>query len=394
VSGRLVGFWLAALACALGAGACSKPKSFIVLDLKTGTHTEQISGVTSVVVKASQGTSFSTTLTYPVNGAPLVINDVNVNNLSVSFAGARSGPVTLSVLVSNGAGCLVGEADGFSIPIRQGDIVSEIVVLTPHFCSVSDGGVDGQETDAFPGCDPASPLASCAPGETCQVNCMTNAGECTAGGTGGPGAPCMSNKDCAPGSQCFDYSGTGCAVKVCLRFCHDDSACPGADGGASPGADAGTGGDGSAADAGAADGAATPPALSSGPASVCQGVVPCGSVITAYHTCTFGCDPRQAAAAAGTSRCPAGLSCLVIGTMDQVDCACAEPSRKGTDGTDCTGGTDCAPGFICNLMADTKKCRGICRCDAKNMTCTAPNECGGGRTCTALTNETTFGVCL
>jgi hypothetical protein len=80
--------------------------------------------------------------------------------------------------------------------------------------------------------------------------------------------------------------------------------------------------------------------------------------------------------------------------MDQVDCACAEASRNGTDGVDCTGGADCAPGYICNLMAGTKKCRAICRCDSKAMACTAPNECGGSKACTALTNETTFGVCL
>ena len=172
-------------------------------------------------------------------------------------------------------------------------------------------------------------------------------------------------------------------MKICLRFCNDDNAC------GSGGADAGQ--NQSTSDGGAA---------TSGPTSVCQGLVPCPDpvtkqqVITAYHTCTFACDPTQAATAAGTTRCPTGLSCVVVGGMDQVDCACAEMSRQGQDGANCTGGADCAPGYICNMMADTKTCRAICRCDAKNGACTAAPECGGSKGCTVLTNETTFGVCL
>ena len=224
----------------------------------------------------------------------------------------------------------------------------------------------------FPGCDPVPP--TCATGQTCQINCTTSQGECTAGGTGGPGTPCTTNKDCAPGSQCFDYGSTGCDVKVCLRFCDTDALCS-------------TGG----ADGGADGGAASSP---TGTTSVCQGLVPCNGFLTSYHTCTFGCDPRQAAVAAGSTGCPAGLSCIVVGSMDQVDCACPEASRKGMDGADCEGGADCAPGYICNLMAAAKKCRAVCRCDAKNMTCTAANACGGDKVCSPLTNEATFGACL
>jgi hypothetical protein len=80
--------------------------------------------------------------------------------------------------------------------------------------------------------------------------------------------------------------------------------------------------------------------------------------------------------------------------MDQVDCACAEKTRVGTDGADCPGSAMCAPGFICNMMTGAQKCRAICRCDAKDMTCMAPNGCAAGKTCAALTNDTTFGVCL
>ncbi|HVU50959.1 MAG TPA: hypothetical protein VHL80_09755 [Polyangia bacterium] len=371
---------LAALAAVSG-GACHKPKSFIVLNMHSADE-RQISGVTRVVVNVSQpASSLDTTLTYPVKNGPLVINQTNVNDLSVSFTGGRSGPVVLDVDVYDDAqNCKVGTVQGASVSIRQGDVVSSAIDLEALSCETADGGVDAPEGDAFPGCDPAEPGLVCASTETCQVDCKTNKGECTAGGTGGAGAPCAKNLDCAPGLQCFDYSGTGCAVKICLRFCNGDDAC------GSGAADAGQGP--SSSDAGADGGAAAP-----GPRSLCQGQVPCGDVITAYHTCTFACDPRQLAVAAGATRCPAGLSCLVIGSMDQVDCACAEASRTGKDGDDCTGGASCAPGYICNSMADTKKCRAICRCDAKDGACTAANECGG-KGCTALTNETTFGVCL
>jgi hypothetical protein len=215
---------------------------------------------------------------------------------------------------------------------------------------------------------------------------MTASAECTAGGTHAAGQPCASNKDCAPGTQCFNYASTGCNVKICLRFCNGDDGCAAPrDGGA----------DGGVVDAGA-DGAAPDgqTGQNSGPRSLCQGPVNCGTVTTAYHTCTFACDPRLAAANAGTTACPTGLSCLVVGGMDQVDCACAEATRTKTEGMDCQNGSECAPGYICNIMGDTKKCRAVCRCDAVNGVCATANECAGGKTCTALQNETTFGVCL
>jgi hypothetical protein len=382
---------------ALSAGACHKPKSFIVLNLVSA-DARQISGVNRVVVEVKQpAAKLDQMLTYYVKKTTLMptgkidLNQTNVNDLSVSFTGGRSGPVLLDIHVfDDDLQCEVGSVLGASVTIRQGDIVMTTVPLTAETClPPSDGGIDAQEVDAFPGCDPAEPGLVCAPTETCQVNCTKNKGECTAGGTGGPGAPCAMNLDCAPGLQCFDYSGTGCGVHICLRFCNDDNAC------GSGGADAGASQSPSPSDAGAdggTDGRAAP--VSTGPRSVCQGNVPCNGVNTAYHTCTFACDPTLVALTAGTSKCPTGLSCLVIGDMDQVDCACAGALRKGMDGAACTmGGTDCAPGYICNTMADTMQCRAICRCDAKNGNCTAANECGS-KVCTAVTNDTTFGVCL
>ena len=144
-------------------------------------------------------------------------------------------------------------------------------------------------------------VTTCTSTQTCQVDCAPpmNAAprnECIAGGTGAAGTTCNSNADCMPGTQCFNYSNIGCAVKVCLRFCnaHADCAAFGAGGG--------------------------------GPGSVCEGPVMCPTFLTAYHTCTFNCDPR-AMAAATRGGCPTGLACVMPAAMDQVDCACPEATR-------------------------------------------------------------------
>jgi len=108
-----------------------------------------------------------------------------------------------------------------------------------------------------------------------------------------------------------------------------------------------------------------------GPGSFCEGPVQCPTFLTAYHTCTFNCDPRAISAGTGGG-CPTGLVCLMPAAMDQVDCACREPTRTKVEGQACTQAADCAPGLICNQMSGTKTCRPICRCDANaSGTCTA-----------------------
>jgi hypothetical protein len=409
---RLAHILVALAALGLGVTSCRSPsKSFIILTLRSA-DPAPIAGVTEVVVVATQVPTLSKTLIYPpIDAATLTIDQVTRTDLSVSFSGGQSGTVSLDVQARNAAGCTIGEGATTAL-IRKGDVATASVDLgVANDCSAADGGTDAQG-DSFPGCDPATPMCATAT-QTCQVNCTKRVGECVAGGTGAPGASCSTNADCAPGSQCFDYSGTGCAVKVCLRFCNDDGMC----GTGSSGSDAGTAGDAGAmsvadagaaapADAGAADaGAADAPAdaakapAAAGPAAVgaqsfCQGPVECDGVATAYHTCTFACDPRPAAVSNNSTGCPKGLACLVVGNMDQVDCACAEPTRTGMDGASCTGSVDCAPGYICNLMGDARTCRALCRCNSNLMNCTVGNECTGGKLCSALANDTTFGVCL
>jgi hypothetical protein len=360
---------LLAFAFALALAACSSGKSFIVLSLEPDLPTVVIQGVETIVVQVSQAPTLSKTLTYDAGG--ITIGQGHKNDLSVSFTAAQSGVVTLDVRALDAKGCLIGLGRTSAIIRRSNVAMAAVKLSAANDCTVADGGVPSGDA-IFPGCDPVAPV--CPGIKTCQVNCTSHMGECVDGGVGPPGASCVTNADCKAGSQCFDYASLGCKVKLCLRFCNDEAPCAQAVG---PNGGAGDGG-----------------VSSIGTRSKCTGPVQCGSLVTAYHTCTFGCDPRQSAIAAQATNCPTGLSCLVVGAMDEVDCACAEKTRTGIDGAPCTSGAQCAPGYICNLMGGTQKCRAVCRCEANGMTCTAPNDCTAGKACTALTNDTIFGVCI
>jgi hypothetical protein len=350
-----------ALAGALLAAACSSSsRSFIVLTLQTS-GTTQIADVDEVVVKVSKGTTEMKTLTYPASA--LTLDAVKANTLSVNFSDDESGTIHFDVDASSG-GCVVGHGEGDK-EIAPKDIAYLTVTMTPVAGCNADGGADGgPEGGVFPGCDPVSPT-TCGANQTCQVNCATGHNECTAGNDNGvPGTVCTGNPDCQAGTQCFDYAGLGCNVKVCLRFCNN-------------------GGDCSAFGAGGA-----------GPGSLCEGPVQCGGEPTAYHTCTFNCDPR-AVATATRGGCPVNLACVALAGMDQVDCTCPGSTRTKDVGESCSaGGADCKPGLVCNHMGSTNSCRAICRCDAANDSCTAPNDCTGGTQCRPVTNSTIYGVCL
>jgi hypothetical protein len=49
-------------------------------------------------------------------------------------------------------------------------------------------------------------------------------GHVLCGRTGQARRHLRSNNDCAPGSQCFTFTATGCSVMTCLRFCNNDDA--------------------------------------------------------------------------------------------------------------------------------------------------------------------------
>lgn len=356
---------------ALAFGACSGGKSFVVLHLKTDSAGVRFTDVQKIVVTVSQTSALTNTLTYDAHG--LTIDSVNDQDLSISFTPEQSGVVTLDVEAVGANDCRVARANTTAI-IRKGGTASATAYFYGYNSCVTDGGAPNPDGATFPGCDPANPV--CGAGNTCQVNCGASprVAACTPAGKGKQGAACTANLDCEPGSQCFKYASPGCAVSVCLRFCSGEAQCAPA-----------------AGDGGATDGGA--PGI--GTQSTCAGPVQCGAILTSYRTCTFACDPRESARAANASSCPAGLACLIVGDRDQVDCACPEASRTGTDGADCTGGAQCAPGYICNMMSGVKKCRALCRCDVSAGLCTAPNDCRAtGKSCNPLTNDTLFGVCL
>ncbi len=276
-------------------------------------------------------------------------------SFSVSFSIGHTDITTFHVSARDAAHCTIGVGEN-SQNIKSGGVNNVIVSLdhTTGPCDNADGGADAEADGGgavFPGCDPAA--MSCGTGLTCAVNCQALQGQCVLAGMTTQGGLCdqNGNRDCTPGTQCFTYSGPLCSVPVCLKFCKTDNDCG-----------------------------------PTGSGSICQGNVSCptdgGSLPTAYHTCTFACDPRGAA----NSGCPSGLHCFTVDTMDKVDCACTEATRTHTEGQACARGVDCAPGLICDLS--TAKCQKICRRSDNGA------DCPTGQSCVALTTNTIYGICL
>lgn len=355
----LVAALAAGLLGTLAGGCSSGPLSYVVLYLQSSTTTP-ILGVTDVDVQVLKGTNLMKALTYHHDAVNIGMD--MLTSLSISFTSDQVGAVSFVVGV-RASGCLIASGFG-SATIQRGGRTDATVALSPlSGCPSRDGGADGG--DIFAGCDPVTP--TCGPNMTCQIDCTLRLGECTAGGTGGPGTTCTRNSDCIPGSQCFDYTSTGCPVKVCLRFCNTIAEC------AQPGADAGV-----------------------NPGSLCEGPVECSGFTTGYRTCTFGCDPRLAAVSAGSTGCPTGLSCLIVGDSDQVDCACPEATRIKHEGDDCARASDCAPGLVCDLMTGGGKCRPVCHCATQGGGCTVDdNDCPTANTrCVPLAGDALYGVCL
>jgi len=339
---------LGLLAAALTSLSACSDDSYLVLSLHTDGAT--VAGITKITVEvtAAAGQPMATRI-FAVGGAAGVMLDAATSkSLSVSFSPDRSGQVTVKV-TAGGTACLAGGS--VTANIVKGGTAQATVTLTAAGCpATSDGGAD--VAPSFPGCNPAV-AGSCPATQTCYVNCTSRMGECVPGGTKGPGQSCTSNNDCAPGTQCFDFN-CPTTTRVCLKFCAGDDACT---------AMSGPGG-----------------------VSTCRDPVLCPDMTT-YKTCGFACDPRGTA----TVGCPAGLNCFLFadpaGGEDSPSCGCPAPTRVGTDGTACTASSDCAPGFICDQMTGGLFCRRLCKMGSAG-------DCSGTTTCTALANNSVYGVCL
>ncbi len=360
---RKLGVGVAALlALAItGAAGCRDQQSFVVITVESAEDTPITSVVDFVVVVSNSDSTNQLTYTVPGDQSPLTINNATVTDpktghvgktFSVSFTIGHNGDASFQVTARDASRCAVGLGVNHQM-ITHGGVANVTVMLTHASgpCDNGDAGTDSAAGVVFPGCDPAT--LSCGATLTCAVNCAARQGQCVSAGGMAPGGICdqHGNADCTPGTQCFTYSGPLCTVPVCLKFCKTDTDCG-----------------------------------PTGSGSICQGSVSCpidgGVIPTAYHTCTFACDPRGAA----TTGCPSGLHCFVVDTMDQVDCSCTETTRTQTEGQSCLRGADCAPGLICDRS--TTKCQKVCKLGEGGT------DCAAGQSCTALTNDHLYGVCL
>jgi hypothetical protein len=350
----------AGLLAALVAGAgCTSPQSFVVLVLESSA--QPIVGVDHFTIIVTLGSAETQTLTYPAGNLSLLADaDVNEGTLSVSFSGNQTGDASFAIS-AYGGGCEIGTGNAL-VTIRKGSINETIVQLAPEMkCTTADGGApDLAPGSTFPGCDLTMAATACPATQTCAVNCTDRANVCVAAGTVPTGGACGVDAGCAAGSQCYGYGGLGCTgLQLCLRYCNSDSDC-------------------------------APSAGGVGPGSFCRDPVVCEGVSTAYHTCSFSCDPTAAAATSGATGCPVGLTCVIPSSMDHVDCTCPETTRTGKENSSCTSTSQCAPGLLCE-----QTCRAVCRCDAQNSACTAANDCPtSGTTCHVVSGQTIYGVCL
>jgi hypothetical protein len=340
---------------------CSSPQSYIMLLLQSSST--PIANVAQISVVVSQGTTEMQTLTYPAANLAIVSDasaDTDVGTLSVSFSGNQAGDIKFEVTALDARGCAIGNGAAL-ISIIKGATNEGTVFLRPEqLCSGDAGAPDLPPDAALPGCDPTG--LSCPAAQSCQVDCQTRSNVCATAGSNAAGAACSATAGCVAGSQCFDYAMLGCGTQLCLQICATDGDC----------AAFGSGG--------------------GGPGSFCRDPIACGG---AFRTCTFSCDPT-AAATASRGGCPTGLACLITGTLDQVDCACPETTRTGTEGQTCTSAASCAPGQQCNAQSGVLTCRPICRCDAANGSCTATaNDCPtAGTHCLPVSTETIYGICM
>jgi hypothetical protein len=278
----------------------------------------------------------------------------------------HAGAVALSAEARDGDGHIVGQGAG-SVFVAADSPVPATIEL---YATADAGAAEGAPPSR--GCDLLTP--DCPNNQSCTATCG-GPPACIFGGPGKHGDKCDSNRDCGPGTQCYDFSATGCGVKVCLRYCSDAMPC----------SDVRTMGH---------------------PFARCDLDVECPGASAAARLCTLSCDPRYAAQRDGATLCPAGMVCLMTGTndsrgdMDRARCSCPVATRAKAEGQSCATIDDCQPGLNCVIdLMGASTCRPICRCELRNgsSTCTTTAgtiDCPAGQKCVEQIASQLFGACL
>jgi hypothetical protein len=314
---------------------CSGGKSFAVVKVRSATG--DFPSIAQFLVFVTNEPSRRDTLYYPRSPAgPYRVSTSDTVDFSVSFSSSYLGALKIGVAPRDAQGTSLGYGETEKT-IEPGEVMQLEVLVTLNALPPPTGDDAGAPTS----CEPTNP-AACGVGNTCFVRCEAtqSAGACTAAGTGQPGRACTNNRDCAPGSQCFEFA----CGKICMKFCKADAEC----------------GEGR-----------------------CSTSVPCGNTATSHRVCSQPCDPRGE----GTTGCESGLRCFLF---DGENAACDCPGANRGDGEACQGVRDCRPGFVCVEMEGAiRVCRPLCK--LADM-----GPCAAGRTCTQLVmpDYKVYGACL
>ncbi len=330
---------IALVSVLLAAGCSSSSKLYALVSVTTSSGELDVAKLSVQV----QNGSFVETLTYPVPGAALKLNETMAVSFSVGYGNGHRGQLQVRVTALGTDDLPSGYGEGMAA-IRSEHVTEVAVQVTPG--RLPPGRTDGGVRVDAPtlACEPTAPAAKCGGGETCSVGCRvdgTPTGRCTMAGPKKPGEACSETVRCEPGSQCLDYGCNG--VQLCRNFCNNDSDC----------------GQGK-----------------------CATNLPCMKNPTGFRICTQPCDPTGTA----TDGCAAGLSCFLF-EGETTTCECRAASRIGGDAAECADTEDCQPGFVCVRMGARRACRALCKLAAPSCT---------SGTCTKLVDPDfkVYGGCL
>jgi hypothetical protein len=337
--------------------------SAVILDV-TPNDGAPLDGVASLVVTIQQDgaertVTFAHAPTAPIDDPPGV-------QLTVDVTAPESGAAIFSVEARTATGCALAKGLATVSIATASTVHADVALARLGGCAAADAGApnEGSASDggeSFPGCDPVTP--DCLDGTTCRVSCAAHAAACTASGDGFHGATCANDADCSPGTQCLDYAGAGCAVKICRHFCAGEANCP-------------------------------QPVSLALPRNVCAAPLACAGAAGPADVCTVACDPTASAAANGSTACADGLACVLV-DASHADCACPAKTRTRSDGAACATDDDCAPDFVCDGAGAARACRALCHCYADSGACAAGDgDCPSAATrCAPMAEGGVFGAC-